>query len=79
LLHDDDEGIFWFLFLLLLFCKEAGNAFVENKVRTTKNQHKESRPEQAGIFVFRHLPQPPSEGGGFRVRRLQSHLMIEEK
>jgi len=44
LLHVNDESIFWFLFLLLLFWKEAGNAFVENKIEQLKNQHKESRP-----------------------------------
>jgi hypothetical protein len=62
LLHDDHKDIFWFLFLLLLFWKEAGYAFVENKLRTTKNQHKESRPEQAGIFVFKTSPTPPKGG-----------------
>jgi hypothetical protein len=63
LLHDDNKDIFRFLFLLLLFWKEAGNAFVEIKVRTTKNQHKESRPEQAGIFVFGLTPNPSRREG----------------
>jgi len=68
LLHDDHKGIFWFLFLLLLFWKEAGNAFVENKLGTTKNQHKESRPELAGILVLRPRQTPSKEG--LRVRKL---------
>jgi hypothetical protein len=29
LFHVRNKNIFWFLFLLLLFCKEAGNDFVE--------------------------------------------------
>ena len=32
LFHDIDKSILELLFLLFLFWKEAGNAFVENKV-----------------------------------------------
>lgn len=51
MLHVSDESIFWILFLLLLFYKEAGYAFVENKLKTTKNQHK-SPGQKAGIFFM---------------------------
>lgn len=35
--HDINKALFRFLFLLLLFCKEAGIAFVENKIELTDN------------------------------------------
>jgi hypothetical protein len=70
LLHDSRKGIFWLLFLLLLFYKEAGYAFVENKLRTTKNQHKEN-PGQFG----RDFCLPPTPKGALESER--GKLMTE--
>jgi hypothetical protein len=51
LFYDNDKGIFRFLFLLLLFWKEAGNTFVENQLRINKINIK-NPGQTAGILVI---------------------------
>jgi hypothetical protein len=48
----DDKSIFRILFLLLLFWKEAGHAFVENKISEQLNQHKNPGQDRPGFFSF---------------------------
>jgi len=54
----DNKNVFRFLFLLLLFYKEAGNAFVENKLEL-KTTTIESPGQKPGLLFL-----PPSPKGG---------------
>jgi hypothetical protein len=55
LLHVNDESIFWFLFLLLLFWKEAGYAFVENKIEQLKINIRIPARDGRDFFVVRSV------------------------
>ena len=78
LLYDDRNGIFWLLFLLFLFWKEAGYAFVDKQI-TTKNQHKESRPGWPG-FLFTPTPKGAleSENCNEPIHLRNSKILYEE-
>jgi len=52
--NESNKVIFWFLFYILLLSKEAGNAFVETKLRTTKNQHKKVPVTTDRDFCFKY-------------------------
>lgn len=54
LFYDRNAILFWFLFLLLLFWKEAGIAFVENKLKQLRNINIKNPGQTAGIL--RYLP-----------------------
>ena len=65
--HEQRESILWLLFLLLLFWKEAGYAFVDSEIRTTKNQHKSPGQHRPGFFLSLHEGGLNHENGIMKV------------